>query len=46
MCMCGGHVHMCTKFKFLCLTMCQGEVRTDDADANADNANDGQSIIV
>ena len=30
--------------KFLCLTMCQGEVCTDDA--NADDANDGQSMIV
>ena len=32
--------------KFLCLTMCQGEVCTDD-DANDANANDdGQSMIV
>ena len=32
--------------KFLCLTMCQGEVCTD-ADADADtNGDDGQSMIV
>ena len=37
--------------KFLCLTLCQGEMCTDDGananDANADDANDnGQSMIV
>ena len=34
--------------KFLCLTLCQGEVYTDDDDANDDtNTNDdGQSMIV
>ena len=34
--------------KFLCLTMCQGEVCTDaDADdTNANDTNDGQSMIV
>ena len=32
--------------KFVCLTLCQGEVCTDD-DANDDDANDdGQSMIV
>ena len=33
--------------KFLCLTLCQGEVCTDDADddANADTNDDGQSMI-
>ena len=42
---------MCTcilNMKFLCLTMCQGEMCTDDANnANADaNVNNGQSMIV
>ena len=33
--------------KFLCLTMCQGEVCTDDvnADTDTDANNDGQSMI-
>ena len=46
----GGHMCTCIpNMKFLCLTMCQGEVCTDD-DANNDDANnandDGQSMIV
>ena len=39
--------------KFLCLTLCQGEVCTDDANAHDANANDkgntnddGQNMIV
>ena len=36
MCMCIPNV------KFLCLTLCQGEVCTDDDD----DANDGQSMVV
>ena len=53
MCIYGGH--MCISvpnMKFLCLTMCQGEVCTDDDandDTNDDDANandDGQSMIV
>ena len=59
MCTHGGHVCTCIQnMKFLCLTLCQGEVCTDaDAnaeDANTDNANandanannDGQSMTV
>ena len=35
MCIYGGHMCICVpSMKFLCLTMCQGEVSTDD-DANA-----------
>ena len=30
--------------KFLCLNPWRGEVRTDDANANDDDANDGQSM--
>ena len=47
MCICGGHMCICIpNIKFLCLTLWQGEVCTDD-EANADNANDdGQSMIV
>ena len=52
MCICGGHMCICTpNIKFLCLTLCQGEVCTNDAndtdtndDANANN--DGQNMIV
>ena len=51
------HVCICIpNMKFLHLTQCQGEVCTDDANANADDANantddakandDGQSMIV
>ena len=38
---------MCVpNMKFLCLTLCQGEMCTDnDANTN-DNANNGQSMIV
>ena len=34
--------------KFLCLTLCQGEVCTDNDDANDENDtnDDGQSMIV
>ena len=40
-----GHMYICIpNMKFLCLTLWQGEVCTDDADA--DDANDGQSMIV
>ena len=58
MCIYGGQVCMSVpNMKFLCLTPCQGEVCTDDAnDTNAENANtddadanandDGQSMIV
>ena len=50
MCIYGGYMCICIpNMKFLCLTMCQGEVCTDDADtkdANADDANNGQSMIV
>ena len=55
MCMYGGHMCKCIlNMKFLCLTLCQGEVYTDDANANDANANaddtngndDGQSMIV
>ena len=45
--------HMCIwtpNMKFLCLTMCKGEVCTDanadDANADNTNANDRQSMIV
>ena len=45
----GGHMCMCIpSMKFLCLTLCQGEVYTDDADADANNAdtnNDRQFMI-
>ena len=36
MCMYGGtYVHVYIKMKFLCLTLCQGQVHTDDdADTN------------
>ena len=40
---------ICTpNMKFLCLTLCQGEVCTDDDDANDDNnaIDNGQSMIV
>ena len=52
MCIYGGHMCICIpNMKFLCLTLWQREVCTDDAnaDANADDANandDGQSMIV
>ena len=52
MCTHEGHMYMCIpNMKFPCLTLCQGEVCTDDAnddDANNNtNANDdGQSMIV
>ena len=41
MCMYGGHMSISIpRMKFLCVTLCQGEVYTDDdADANDDNAN-------
>ena len=52
MCIYGGHMCLCIpNMKFLCLTMCQGEVCTDD-DTNDNDANnndtmaDGQSLIV
>ena len=46
MCIYGGHMYICLpNMKFLCLTLWQGEICTDDA--NAANANDnGQSMIV
>ena len=41
---------ICTpNMKFLCLTLCKGEVYTDDTNADANNANandDIQSMIV
>ena len=43
MCICVPNI------KFLCLTMCQGEVYTDNTnadDANANDTNDGQSMIL
>ena len=41
-----ANVHI-LNMKFLCLTMGQGEVCTDNADTNnTDDANDGQSMIV
>ena len=44
----GGHTCICVpNTKFLCLTLCQGEVCTDADDVNDDDANDnGQSMIV
>ena len=47
MCIFVGHMCICVpNMKFLCLTLCQGEVCTYDTnDTNADNAN-GQSMIV
>ena len=40
MCIYGGYMCICTPIvKFLCLTLCQGEVCTDDA-ANAAYTND------
>ena len=46
----GGHMCICVpNMKFLCLTMCQREVCTDDANDDANDANpnyDGQSMIV
>ena len=43
MCIYGGHMCMCIPhMKFLCLTLWQGEVCTDDDD---DDANAGQSMI-
>ena len=45
MCIYGGHMCICIpNMKLLCLTMCQREVCTDDDNAN--DANDGQSMIV
>ena len=45
MCIFGEHMCICIpNVKSLCLTMCQGEVCTDDNDANAND--DGQSMIV
>ena len=42
----GGNMCICIpNMKFLCLTLCQGEVCTDDADANDAVAN-GQFMIV
>ena len=51
MCIYGGHMCICIpNMKFLCPTLWQGEVCTDDDDdddANDDDANvDGQSMIV
>ena len=50
MCMYGTHMCLCVpNMKFLHLTLCQGEVCTDDdANANDDDANDddGQFMIV
>ena len=46
MCIYGGHMWLCVpNMKFLCLTLCQGEVCTDDDDDANANANDGQSMI-
>ena len=46
-CIYGGHICMCIpRMKFLCLSLCQVEVYTDD-DANDDDTNDdGQFMIV
>ena len=47
MCIYGAHMCICIlNMRFLCLTLCQGEVCTDDNDANADANDDRQSIIV
>ena len=48
MCIYGGHMCICVpNMKFLCVTLCQREVCTDDDDANDDDANDDrQSMIV
>ena len=47
MCTYGGHMCICIlNVKFLCLTLCWGGVCTDDNDANANDANDGQSMVV
>ena len=41
------YVHMCTKYKVSMSNHVLGQVRTDDTnDANAHDANDGQSMIV
>ena len=47
-CIYGGHMCICIpNMKFLCLTLCQGEVCTDDANADNDaNADDRQRMIV
>ena len=49
MCIYGGHMCICIQnIKFVCLTLCQGEVCTDDtnADDDANANNDRQSMIV
>ena len=48
MCIYGGHIYICIpNMKFLCLTLCQGEVCTDHANDDNANANvDRQSMIV
>ena len=48
MCIYGGHMCKCIPdMKFLCLSLCQGKVCTDDANDDNANANDdGQSMIV
>ena len=48
MCIYGGYMCICIpNMKFLCLTLCHGEVCTDnDANANDADANDRQSMIV
>ena len=47
MCIYGGHMCLCIpNMQFLCLTLCQGEVCTND-DANADVDDDnGRNMIV
>ena len=47
MCIYDGHICICRpNMKLLCLTLCQGEVCTDDSDANTDANDDRQSMIV
>ena len=46
---CGTYVHIYTKYEVSMSNHVQGVVCTDDTDAdstNADDANDGQSMIV
>ena len=44
MCICWGHVYMYTKYKVSMSNHVPGGVCTDDA--NADDTNDGQNMIV
>ena len=46
----GGHMCICLpNMKFLCLTLCQGQVCTDDADTNTNddaNTNDNRQCMI